>query len=128
MRPDALYARSLNSIRSLTFLRLPCGPGVKNLPAHAGHTAPSPGRSHVPASSEAHAPQRVSPGARAGARPRQKPPEKATHRHEGQPRAPQPESPLQRGRPGAAKVNSSILKTLKAFHFSYLKCIIPVPY
>ena len=45
-----------------TLWDLPGGAVVKNLPANAGDTGsiPGPGRSHVPWSNEAHAPQLLS--------------------------------------------------------------------
>ena len=46
---------------------LPCGAVVKNPPGNAGNTgsSPGPGRSHMPWSNKAHAPQLLSPRSRA---------------------------------------------------------------
>ena len=75
----------------------PGGAVVKNPPANAGDmgSSPGPGRSHMPLSNEAHAPQLLS--LRSRAREPQLPSPRATTTEAHAPRAyaPQQEKPLQ---------------------------------
>ena len=79
------------------YMGFPGGTVVKNPPANAGDTgsSPGPGRSHVPRSNEAHAPQLLSLRSRARAPQLLSPRATTTEAHTLRARAPQQEKPPQ---------------------------------